>query len=382
MRILIATGIFKPEMGGPATIAGELAKRLHATGHKVTVLTYSDKPRYDFDGELNFRLIRIVRAERKIVNYLRFFFTAFQEIKKHDVIYSLDWFSVGVPLMLAAKLRGKKYLVRVGGGYIWEKYLAEGKPPMSLRDFYARGLHKTYRLMYFSIKKVLANAERVVFNSDIQRELYIHHYDLVPEKTLTIHNAIPENRISGLVQSYNDRNFRRDKEIVFAGRFIKMKNIESLISAFSILNDQQFTLLLVGGGPLENTLRQHVKDLGLTDRVLFLPPMTQSELYYRISNCYMVVIPSWTDVSPNQAYECLALGIPFLITRENYLNIAPQIPLSVNPGSVDDIAEKLNLLLDEKNYVDYVKKLQAIDFHHPWDLFVQEHVNVFMNITK
>jgi glycosyltransferase involved in cell wall biosynthesis len=382
MRILIATGIFKPEVGGPATVALELSKRLQATGHKVTVLTYSDKPQFDFDSEYAFRLIRVLRTPKKLVNYFRYFAATFYEVAKHDVVYTLDWFSGGFPVMLAARLRGKKYIVRVGGGYLWEKYLAEGKTPISLRGFYNRGFHKNYKFMYFIIKNVLKHAERVVFNSHEQRELYNKYYDLDSEKTLTIFNATPENRLSGLVHSYNNKNSERDKEIVFAGRFIKMKNIESLIDAFAKLNDKEFTLILIGGGPLESALKEQVKRMQLGDRVQFLPTMSQSDLYYRISNCYLVVIPSWTDVSPNQAYECLALGIPFLMSRENYLNIAPQIPLSVNPGSVDDIAEKLNMLLDEKTYTDYVKKLLAIDFHHSWDIVVQEHVKVFMNVMK
>src|SRR4051812_1144994 len=142
MRILIATGIFKPEVGGPATLALELAKRLQQTGHKVSVLTYSNKPQYDFDKENQFRLIRVARTGNKLINYARYFFAAFGEIKDHDIVYTLDWFSGGFPIMLAAKWRGKKYIVRVGGGYIWEKYLMEGKPPVTLREFYHRSLHK------------------------------------------------------------------------------------------------------------------------------------------------------------------------------------------------------------------------------------------------
>ena len=58
---------------------------------------------------------------------------------------------------------------------------------------------------------------------------------------------------------------------------------------------------------------------GIYERVVFLPTMSQSDLYYRIASSYVIVIPSWTDVSPNQAYECLALGIPFIITKEKIL---------------------------------------------------------------
>lgn len=382
MRILIATGIFKPELGGPATLAVELGKRLSATGHSVTVVTYSDQASYSFDKEFPFRIVRVKRLHNKLLNYLKYFFKVRKEMLRHDVVYSLDWFSAGVPLMLAAKNLGKKYVVRVGGGYIWEKYLMEGKPPVTLKQFYEQGLQKHYRFMFLCIRHVLRQASVVIFNSEIQRELYIKQYDLIPEKTTTIFNAIPENRLSNLVQSYHENPLDRDKEIVFAGRYIKMKNVESLIRAFVDFKDPTFKLILIGEGPQEKILRDLVHELNLSGRVTFLPLMSQAELYRRIAHCYLVVIPSWTDVSPHQAYECLALGIPFLMTKENYLSIHDQIPLMIDPTSVPDITEKLNSLLDEKTYTDFVQAERAISFHHSWSEVISQHLRIFMKLSK
>ncbi|MDP3646373.1 MAG: hypothetical protein Q8R25_04780, partial [bacterium] len=123
MRVLIATGIFEPEAGGPATFAPKLAHLLTKKGWNVTVLTYSDVPRYDFDASYPFKLVRVVRGPstllgvNRIFNCVRFFFAALRYIAKSDIIYTLDWFSVGLPLSLAAKILEKPYIVRVGGDY-------------------------------------------------------------------------------------------------------------------------------------------------------------------------------------------------------------------------------------------------------------------------
>jgi glycosyltransferase involved in cell wall biosynthesis len=383
MRILIATGILKPEVGGPATLALELAKRLQATGHKVTVVTYSDHPSFHFDSDFQFKLIRVVRNPNKLLNYFAYFTAIKKEMKKSEVVYSLDWFSGGLPLMLAAKLMGKQYIVRVGGGYIWEKYLMEGRPPVTLKAFYEKRMHKAYKVLFFVIKRVLKNAQYVVFNSDIQRELYIKVYGLNLQRVLTINNAIPENRLSGLVNNYNNEYVERDKEIVFAGRFIKMKNVESLVKAFAKVHDQSFKLILIGNGPTEPELRRLVSELGLAERVEFLPTMSQSDLYKRISHVHVVVIPSWTDVSPHQAYECLALGIPMLITKENYLSIASKFKTTIDPASIDDIVEKLNMLIDDKNaYARFVSEQKNIHFNHPWTRVIEEHIHLFMKSQK
>jgi glycosyltransferase involved in cell wall biosynthesis len=381
MKILIATGIFRPELGGPATFAAELASRLSGTATSPTVITYSKKPAYDFDQTYSFPLVRIVRGNSKILNYTKFFFAIAKRVPKYDLVYTLDWFSAGVPVMLACFLTRKKYIVRVGGGYIWEKYLAQGRSPVTLKQFYEKGLYKKYKLMFFMIKKVLKNAQKVIFNSDEQKDLYTKYYNIRPNKTAVIYNPVPEHVFGTIIASYKLRYAERDKELIFAGRFIKMKNIESLIKAFAKLNDQSFTLALIGEGPEEQNLKKLVKELQLENRVSFQPPMNQKDLYRRIANCYCVVIPSWTDISPNQAYECLALGIPFLITKENYLAINKSDFLKIDPASVSDMADKLNYLLDQNSYEDFAKSLSKLKFKRTWQDVLKDHESIFAEIN-
>jgi glycosyltransferase involved in cell wall biosynthesis len=285
MKILITTGIFKPELGGPATYAAEMGKRLGALGHTVAVITYSDRKTFDLDKEYDFPITRIVRSN-KLFNYLKFFLAILRYAPKYDFIYSLDWFSVGVPQLFASFLVRKKYIMRVGGDYIWEKYLRDNKPPLTLKDFYLKERYADYSVMHFLIKRVLKNAFFVIFNSDDERELYYEFYGLTPERTATIFNPVPENRLGTLVQSFKKENGGRDREIVFAGRFIKMKNVESAIQAFARLTDTSFRLLLIGEGPSEHELRKLVAHLGIADRVEFLPAMTQADLYRR--NCELL----------------------------------------------------------------------------------------------
>ena len=64
MRILIVTGIFEPESGGPAIYAPKIAGKLAGAGHQVSVLTYSSKSHYGFDAQYGFTLKRIVRGNK------------------------------------------------------------------------------------------------------------------------------------------------------------------------------------------------------------------------------------------------------------------------------------------------------------------------------
>ena len=42
MKIVLATGIYPPMIGGPATYTHALAERLSASGHDITVITYGE----------------------------------------------------------------------------------------------------------------------------------------------------------------------------------------------------------------------------------------------------------------------------------------------------------------------------------------------------
>ena len=45
MRVLVVTGIFPPDIGGPATHAADVSAELTDRGHDVTVLTLTDAHR-------------------------------------------------------------------------------------------------------------------------------------------------------------------------------------------------------------------------------------------------------------------------------------------------------------------------------------------------
>ena len=103
-RILIATGVYPPESGGPATYAKLLEERLPALSFSVSVLPFSR-----------------VRHLPKVVRHAAYFWKCFKMACAADAVYALDTVSVGLPSALAAKLAGKKFLVRVPGDYAWEQ---------------------------------------------------------------------------------------------------------------------------------------------------------------------------------------------------------------------------------------------------------------------
>ena len=103
-KILIATGIYPPESGGPATYVKLLEERLPALGFEVRVLPF-----------------RVVRHLPKVLRHATYFLKCLAAARGVDSMYAQDTVSVGLPAALAAASMRKKFVVRVPGDYAWEQ---------------------------------------------------------------------------------------------------------------------------------------------------------------------------------------------------------------------------------------------------------------------
>ncbi len=93
---------------------------------------------------------------------------------------------------------------------------------------------------------------------------------------------------------------------VNVGGFRKEKNHILLLQAFFILKHLPCKLIIVGGGVMEDELKQKVIDLGIQNKVLFCGFDTNPFKYVKRSNCF--VLSSDVEGFPNVLIEALACG--------------------------------------------------------------------------
>ena len=99
---------------------------------------------------------------------------------------------------------------------------------------------------------------------------------------------------------------------VNVGGFRKEKNHLLLIQAFFILKNLPCKLLLVGGGVMEEELKQKVHDLGMMDKIIFTGFEKNPFKYVSRSDCF--VLSSDVEGFPNVLIEALACGKPVIST--------------------------------------------------------------------
>ena len=101
--------------------------------------------------------------------------------------------------------------------------------------------------------------------------------------------------------------------LTHVGRFAPPKNHALLIEAFAqVRSDAPLYLLLVGGGELENAVREQVAGLGLQERVRFLGVRADVADILRASDVF--VLSSRWEGNPMSVMEAMAAGLPVVST--------------------------------------------------------------------
>jgi len=334
MKILIATGIYPPQIGGPAQYARNLW-RTWREKHEVTIATYT----YEHAFPTGLRhLLFMLKVLRKGWNA--------------DFIIVLDTWSALVPTMFAAKFLRKKYIVRTGGDFLWESYVERTGDLVLFRDFYdtrMAKLSKKEKLIYKWSGNGLRNANKIIFSTDWQRRIFQKAYNLDPAK-----NTVVENFIGIHEEGVEPQN----RNFVAGTRVLKWKNVELLKRAFEKAKTQ-------------------VKNAGLEDIELDTGKAVYDSFVEKIKHSYAVILVSLGDISPNMIFDAIRVGVPFILTKETGIKQRVEsCALFVDPKDENDIAAKIVWLANPANRALQAKKVQEFSFVHTWQNIADEILGV------
>ena len=289
MNILVATGLYPPEEGGPATYAKALFDELPKKGVGVTVLPFSR-----------------VRKYPKIIRHIVYFFLCLKHGKSADVVFALDPVSVGFPSYLAAKLQGKKFVVKIVGDYAWE----QGKQRFGITDTLDDFVEKKYGLrvglLRFLQRKVAEGAQAIVVPSEYLQKI-VSTWGIEKKKISVVYNAAPD------VSSVGNKNVLRGvlkyhgKYIVSVGRLVPWKGMDDLIEIVSGMREKgaDVRLLIIGDGPDRERLESLAGDgVMFTGRL----PNDITLAYMKAADAF--VLNSGYEGLSHLLLEAQALGIP------------------------------------------------------------------------
>jgi glycosyltransferase involved in cell wall biosynthesis len=374
MKIVLATGIYPPDIGGPATYVRELARELAAMQHDVTVLTY-ETIFVDHAPPPAWKVIRVSRAGGMFFAWKRYG----NALKEHgagaDAVVCFSSVSCGVPLMLSG-LRGPRTMLRLGGDFFWERYTAagggqglqpwyEGGKPESFSDRINLGVSRFANGLF--MQKLLNRFDHVVYSTEYQRDIHKRHYKKLPD-TLVIQNALPAGATPVLHAAHDPL------KLLFLGRFVRFKNVMALLHALRDIPGA--TLTMTGEGPERRRLRHEADAAGLKDRVELMRPVLSEDKQRLFADHDLLVLPSITEISPNVALEARAAGLPVLLTQQT--GLSGELTKGMVKAPLHTAADIARAIASVKaNYADIAREAASRPLERPWSAVAQEWVSLF-----
>ena len=144
--------------------------------------------------------------------------------------------------------------------------------------------------------------------------LFGSHPHIVIKNGIDLENFVFDKEKRAAVRKQFDID---DKKVIgHIGRFTDQKNHVFLLDVFKRYHelDTDSVLLLVGDGPLEESVKNRVKEMGLTDHVIFNGTAPDTSVFYSAMDCF--VFPSKFEGVPLTLVEAQANGLPCLISDQ------------------------------------------------------------------
>jgi glycosyltransferase involved in cell wall biosynthesis len=247
-KILIVSGIYPPDIGGPATYIPQLCRRLVSEGFEVSLVSLQEEIDYKRESE-PWKRTFIFRNSTKIK---RFFFTMralYQESVGSQAVFANGLYEeVGILKILRPKLR---FVAKIVGDPVWERNRNKSLTPIGIEDFNRSKLSSKNLIQRLILVWALNRFSHITCPS-LQLKDLVTGWGVRRDVTV-IHNGIKCREITTEPKQY---------DVVSVSRLVPWKNLDVLISSCARVN---LSLAICGEGPemqrLKETAAENLADV-------------------------------------------------------------------------------------------------------------------------
>ncbi len=376
MKVLFLGWEFPPHsVGGLGTHSYNIVKALSERGVIVNViLPFKEHTKIDgvnfltfesgfFDGMYNISTKKEADSNEK--NLYRDVFNEVEEYKnkavelsstvEFDVIHANDWVT-GRAAIEIKKRTGKKLVATIHS------------------TEYDRTAGKPWERIEKEEKALIDNADLVVTVSRRLKEELISLYHTDEKRISVIYNAINRERFNGIKRDSNR------KVVLYVGRLSVQKGIDNLIKAFRIVSEKNDNALLyiIGEGPELSNLINLSINLDLSDKVIFLGKVPDSEMetLYSIANVF--VMPSVSEPFGIVALEAIASNVPTIVSSQSGVSEVIKNTLKVDFWDTEQMADLILGLINYNEANNEItknayKELDSIT----WDKAAEKFIEIY-----
>jgi 1,2-diacylglycerol 3-alpha-glucosyltransferase len=303
MRIGMMTDVYKPHTSGITNYISLNKEYLEKAGHEVYIFTFGD---LDYEDEEP----RVVRSPGLPLTDTGYYLSFRYSRRAKALLQTMDLVHVHHPFLsgrLALNYCRPLRIPIVFTNHTRYDLYAQAYLPL-LPEEISDTFLQTYMPPFCQAVDLVISPS--VGMGEVLKKLGVSSpFEVIP-------NGVELERYQGACEDCRrDFGFNEtDILLIFSGRLGPEKNLDFLVRAFSGTAEaiKDAHLLIVGGGPEEETLKQLASRMEASNRIHFtgMVPYEDLPLYLSMSDAF--VTASVTEVHPLSVIEAMATGLPVL----------------------------------------------------------------------
>ncbi|MCC7369823.1 MAG: glycosyltransferase family 4 protein [Chloroflexi bacterium] len=317
LHVLIASGTFHPESGGPPTYLLRLGRELMARGHRLTVVTYGDEPA-DPPRRYPYPVYRVPRGLPTAAKLALFAREVWRHGRRADLLFVNDY---GLPAAVANLALGKPLVMKIVGDFAWEYAVRHGL--VSPDEPFDRFQAARYGPKVEALRRMQAGyvraADRVIVPSSFVK-WYVEGWGADPARVRVVQNAV-DNPTAGLA---GDRATIRagldvgpdERVVLVVARLTVWKGVDTVMAALGQLGGdlgRRARLVVVGDGPDRARLEGLASALP-PGTVRLLGELPHAEVGRWMAAADALALLSGYEGLSHVLLEAMAAGLPVLVS--------------------------------------------------------------------
>lgn len=380
MKILITTDCYTPMINGVVTSILNLETQLRRLGHEVKILCPSENF-HCCESENVYRIGSV--GVGKIYCGARAAFRISQNNLQKlidwcpDIIHSQSEFT---SFIMAKRIAAEVNCPLVHTYHtVYENYTHYFSPSITLGR----------KAVVMMTKRILHNTEAVIAPSSKIKKMLKNYGVEQPIKVIPtglrlnqFSEDIPVSTIDELKAELGIP--LKSRVLITVGRAAKEKNIDELIRYFKRLDMENTVLVIVGGGPYLDTLKELAFAENISDKVIFTGAVGPENIaaYYRLGDIFLSA--SQSETQGLTYIEALASGLPAVCRRDDCLNGV--ITDGKNGGqytSFEEFSELIGtFLVNDELYKNMSENAVSTAQRYSAEKFAKDVETVYMEVVE
>jgi glycosyltransferase involved in cell wall biosynthesis len=343
MKIALACPASLPatQFGGILFLCVDIARELAKIGHDVTIYTT------DLDFANNAKTFN--KKLPTVENYQGF------KIKRSHSWFAIQLYFIN-PLMYGQLKKDKPDIIHTVGIRSFQSLIAafvskrHGIPLVisdqggltTHPDLQNASLSKKilYKLQNITVRFIINQASKIIVANEYEKDIFLKF--VTSSKIVIVRNGISLEALKTQTSDFKKKYDIKGNFILFVGRFNKVKGIDILLRAWSLIkadpsvNDFKLVVMGVDFG-FESEMIKLISELQLENRVLVIRKPPRDDIIAAYQACEFLVLPSRWELSPLTPLEGFAFKKAVISTRTH------GITYTIQDG-------KNALLVDPENY--------------------------------